>query len=145
MEDNRDSSNFRQIKSGIGVDSEPRLSVVEGVITGLTSEPGITGSFFSFNTLEIELKSQVYSDHDVLEDLGMDSSEFRVLGLPRTDKLSHVEIGDRLLALFPGKFSEIYCSVIDATTDVQGMGHFGGVGLFRVEAVFECLQHNVLI
>jgi hypothetical protein len=109
------------------MDMEPGLPITKGIVPELATKPWVTGGFAMFDPLKKGLEGKVYADHDILEDLAMDSFKFGVSFFPRAYKACQLEVRDRDMVCFPGPFTEVYRSVINKTTDVQGFGHFGYV------------------
>jgi len=125
MEDYWYSSYFGQIQSGISrMDIEPRLSIVERIISVSSFESGITGFVSDFNASEERFKGEVYPNHSILEDLRVDGFKFWVFFFPRTKHPSCVEVGNRFLFLFPGVLSDFERFVVDNTTDFKGIQEF---------------------
>ena len=143
MKDYRDSAYFGQVQGRVWVNMKSGLSIIKGVIPEFTPEPGITWIITAFNSFEKRFKGEVYTNHDILEDLTMNCVEFRVLVFPGFKEISHFKISDGDMVIFPGEFTEVYRGVIDKTTDVQGFIKPCDVGFFREESVLESFQHNI--
>lgn len=121
VKDYGDPAYLGQVQSRVRVDMKPRLSVIEGVISELAPKSGIAGIVSAFNSLKERFKGEIHSDHDILKDLAMDCSEFGVLVFPRANETRQLEVRNRDVVIFPSPFSEVYRSVVNKTTDVQGL------------------------
>ncbi len=136
MKNHFDGANFRDSQTMIQ-ELKAKLLESEAIVPAKTTETRIARFLARFHSVEESLESQIHSLLNILQNLGMNTLQFRMFLLPNGEQFICVIQRERLLLLLPSIFSSGKRLVINPTAKFQRLNQFRSLALGWLQTILE--------
>ena len=144
--DHLDTANLGKRHTVIMGETKAALREGEAIVSTLTLETGETRVLGVLSDSSEEcLEGQVNAQRNVLQDLGMHSSEGRTFLLQNRKRLVLLKTGERNTVSFIGRLAHFQQVVIEPTTLFKGFVELLLLLLGRIDAILKHFQHARII